>query len=175
MSYDAWFKIIIFGDESPGKTMFIQKYLTNLFVSDKTMTIGVDFEVKSVSVDGQKVMLQIWDFGGEERFRFLLHTYVRGARGGMFLYDIADSSSIARIDYWLSIIRKELRAEEIFSILVVGLLPDERNDRQVAREERVEIANSKNLDGYIECNPKTGENVERAFEALTRLMLAGIK
>ncbi len=82
--YDATFKIIIFGDAGCGTTTLIQRFLTNLFVSDQTMTIGVDFEVKSLTVDGYKVKLQVWDFGGEERFRFLLSTYVRGARGVFF-------------------------------------------------------------------------------------------
>ena len=130
--YDATFKIIIFGDAGCGKTTLTQRFLTNLFVSDQTMTIGVDFEVKSLSVDEQKVKLQIWDFGGEERFRFLLPTYVRGARGGLFLYDITNYSSIAHIDDWLSVIRKEIRAEDIFPIIVVGSKADLGENREVS-------------------------------------------
>ena len=84
--YDATYKIILFGDNIfPGKTALIQRFLTNLFKSDQTMTIGVDFEVKSLTVDGQKVKLKIWDFDGEERFRFLLPTYVKGAQGSGLL------------------------------------------------------------------------------------------
>jgi len=169
--YDDTIKIIVFGDESPGKTMFIQKYLPNFFVSDKTMTVGVDFEVKSVTVDGLKVKLQVWDLGGVERWRFLLPTYVRGARGGLFLYDVTNYSSFAHIDDWLSVIRKEIRVEDRFPILAVGIVPDEECERQVTREEGIKIAKSRNLNGFIECNPKTGENVEKTFEALTRLML----
>ena len=136
------------------------------------MTVGVEYAVKSLSIDGQRVKLQIWDLDGEEvRFKFLLPTYVRGARGGLFVFDIADSSSIDHIDDWLSVIRKEFRAEEIFPILVVGLLPDERNERQVTREDGEKIAKTRNLNGYFECNPKTGVYVEKAFEALTSLML----
>jgi len=172
--YDDTIKIIVFGDESVDKykTSLIQRFLTNLFVSDQTMTIGVDFEVKSLSVDGQKIKLQIWDFGGAERLRFLLPTYVRGARGGLFVYDITNYSSIAHIDDWLSVIRKENRAEDIFPILVVGILPDESEERQVTTEQGTKLAESRNLNGFIECNLKTGENVEKAFEALTRLILA---
>jgi len=146
--YDATFKIIIFGDAGTGKTTLTQRFLTELFKSDQTMTIGVDFEVKSLTVDERKVKLQIWDFGGEERFRFLLPTYVRGARGGLFLYDITNFSSIAHIDDWLSVIRKEIRAEDIFPIIVVG-----------GKADLVE----------------RGENVEKTFEALTRLMLNDAK
>ncbi len=169
--YDATFKIIIFGDAGCGKTTLTQRFLTNLFVSDQTMTIGVDFEVKSLSVDVQKVKLQIWDFGGEERFRFLLPTYVRGARGGLFLYDITNYSSIAHIDDWLSVIRKEIRAEDIFPIIVVGGKADLVENREVSSADGIKIAKSRNVNGFIETSSKTGENVEKAFEALTRLML----
>ena len=169
--YDATFKIIIFGDAGCGKTTLTQRFLTNLFVSDQTMTIGVDFEVKSLTVDEQKVKLQIWDFGGEERFRFLLPTYVRGARGGLFLYDITNFSSIAHIDDWLSVIRKEIRAEDAFPIIAVGGKADLVESREVSSEEGIKIAKSRNVNGFIETSSKSGENVEKTFEALTRLML----
>jgi len=173
--YDATFKIIIFGDAGCGKTTLTQRFLTNLFVSDSKMTIGVDFEVKSLEVDKQKVKLQIWDFGGEERFRFLLPTYVRGARGGLFLFDITNYSSIAHIDDWLSVIRKEIRAEDVFPIIVVGGKADLAENREISAEEGIKIAKSRNVDGFIETSSKTGENVEKAFEALTSLMLNNSK
>ena len=173
--YDATFKIIIFGDAGCGKTTLTQRFLTNLFVSDQTMTIGVDFEVKSLTVDEQKVKLQIWDFGGEERFRFLLPTYVRGARGGLFLYDITNFSSIAHIDDWLSVIRKEIRAEDAFPIIAVGGKADLVESREVSSEEGIKIAKSRNVNGFIETSSKSGENVEKTFEALTRLMLKEAK
>ena len=173
--YDATFKIIIFGDAGCGKTTLTQRFLTNLFVSDQTMTIGVDFEVKSLTVDEQKIKLQIWDFGGEERFRFLLPTYVRGARGGLFLYDITNFSSIAHIDDWLSVIRKEIRAEDTFPIIAVGGKADLVESREVSSEEGIKIAKSRNVNGFIETSSKSGENVEKTFEALTRLMLREAK
>ena len=169
--YDATFKIIIFGDAGTGKTTLTQRFLTELFVSDQTMTIGVDFEVKSLTVEEQKVKLQIWDFGGEERFRFLLPTYVRGARGGLFIYDITNFSSIAHIDDWLSVIRKEIRAEDVFPIIVVGSKADLVESREVSSAEGIKIAKSRNVNGFIETSSKTGENVEKTFKALTGLML----
>jgi len=248
--YDATFKIVIFGDAGCGKQNLTQRFLTNLFASDSIMTIGVDFEVKSLVINKRKVKLQIWDFGGEERFRFLLPTYVRGARGGLFCYDVTNYSSLAHIDDWLTVIKKEIRIEDQFPILVVGLIPDiseERefdilnkciycrrglhrpgkkytsggicikelrfccecykrfrgkslddlspsevktiqknikrfsiiddasiidvNEREVPVEEAIKIAKSRGVDGFIECNIKTGENVEKVFEALTGLML----
>jgi len=170
--YDATFKIMVFGDNFPsGKTVLIQRFLTNLFVSDQTMTIGVDYEVKSLIVDGHKVKLQIWDFGGEERFRFLLPTYVRGARGGLFVYDVSNYATLAHMSDWLRVIRKEIRKDDVFPIICVGIITDESKEREVQVEEGMKVAKSLKVDGFIECNPKTGENVVEAFETLTRMML----
>jgi len=169
--YDATLRIIIFGDFFEERQALFEKFLTNLFESDKTMTVGIDFKVKSLIVDGYKIKLQVDDFGGEERFKLLLPTYTRAARGGLFVYDVTNYSSLAHIDDWLSIIRKELSAEDKFPILEVGIVPDEMCERQVSAEEGIKIAKSRKLNGFIECNLKTGKNVEKAFQAITKLML----
>ena len=147
--YDATYKVVIFGDAGTGKTTLTQRFLTNLFKSDSQMTIGVDFEVKSLEVSEKKVKLQIWDFGGEERFRFLLPTYVRGANGALFMYDITNYSSLAHIDDWLIIVRKEIRVEDTFPIIVVGGKADLIEDREISGEEGINIARSRGVDGFI--------------------------
>ncbi len=170
--YDATYKVVIFGDAGCGKTTLTQRFLTNLFKSDTKMTIGVDFEVKSLEVNGKKVKLQIWDFGGEERFRFLLPTYVRGATGALFMYDVTNYASLAHIDDWLLIVRKEINSEQdTFPIIVVGGKADLVDDREVTGEEGLNIAKSRGVNGFIECSAKSGENVEQTFDGLTRVMM----
>jgi Ras-related protein Rab-8A len=166
--YDATYKIVIFGDAGCGKTTLTQRFLTDLFKSDSKMTIGVEFQVKSIEVEGKKVKLQIWDFGGEERFRFLLPTYIRGANGGFFMYDVTNYSSVAHIDDWLMVLRQG--SELKFPLLVVGGKAD-LPEREVTSTEAIKIAMSRDTDGFIECSSKTGENVETLFTALTRMML----
>jgi len=126
--YDAILKMVIFGEPEVVKSKLTQRFLTKLFTSDSKMTIGVDFEVKSVEIDGKRVKLQIWDFEGQERFKFLLSTYARGARGGLFVYDVNKESSLTSIDEWLTIIRKEINAEERFPIIIVGIINVIRNN-----------------------------------------------
>jgi len=171
LGYDATFKVVLFGEPEVDKANLTQRYLTNLFVSDSKMTIGVDFEVKSVDVGDKKVKLQIWDFGGEKRFRFLLPTYVRGAKGGLFMYDVNNKSSLSSIDEWLLVITKEITPEDEFPVIAVGIVSDKVNNRQVSTEEGIKIAKSRGLDGFIECSVETGENIEEVFEALARLMI----
>ncbi|GAG31063.1 unnamed protein product, partial [marine sediment metagenome] len=155
-----------------GKTTLTQRFLTNLFKSDTKMTIGVDFEVKSLEINEKKVKLQIWDFGGEERFRFLLPTYVRGANGGIFMFDVTNYSSLAHIDDWLLVIRKDIKTtQDTFPIIVAGGKADLVDDREVTGDEGINIAKSRGVDGFIECSSKTGENVEQTFDALTSIMM----
>jgi len=167
--YDAIFKVIIFGDAGSGKTTLMKRYMTNRFISDTKMTIGVDFEIKTIMFDGKTIKLQIWDFGGEERFRFLLPKYIRGAGGGIFMYDITNYSSLIHVDDWLSVV------EEVghqFPIILVGGKLDLEENRQVSKQEGIEMAQTRKLKQLIECSSKTGENVELIFNTITRLMIS---
>ena len=132
------------------------------------MTIGVDFEIKTIVVNRKTIKLQIWDFGGEERFRFLLPRYIRGAGGGIFMYDITNYSSLAHVDDWLSVVAE---VEEEFPIILVGGKLDLERERKVSKQEGIKIAKSRKLNTLIECSSKTGENVELIFSTIAKLML----
>jgi small GTP-binding protein len=169
----ATFKVVVLGDLNPGKSYLTENYLTNFLSLDTKMTIGVDFGTKSWVINGKKVKLHIWDFGSKKRFKSLLPTYVRGASGALFIFNTANSSSLAHIDDWLYILRKEMKSEQdAFPIIVVGIVLESQEDRQISSKVAINIAKSRHVEGYIECNPITGENVEEMFEALTRLMAA---
>ena len=71
----------------------------------------------------------------------------------------------------INIAGPKLAGKPILIIIVVGIVSESEGDREILAEEGIRIALSNNTDGFIECSPRTGENVEEAFEALTRLML----
>jgi len=162
------FKVVIFGDAGSGKTTLTKRFLTRAFIPDRCMTIGVDFEYKSLIVDNKNVKLMIWDFAGEERFRFIFPHYIAGARGGILMYDITDYSSFLHVANWLSIANG---AKKTFPILLIGAKSDLGFMRKVTPEEGKEIARKFKLNLFIECSSKTGENVEKSFMKLTKLML----
>jgi len=172
MIYSAAFKVCIFGDPGVGKTSLTYRYITNRFIQDAKKTIGVDIVAKDVKINNYKVKLQIWDFGGDERFKIFFPTFARGSSGGIFMYDITRKSSLDKIEEWLNIFKKNLTKEESqIIILGVGGKKDLDYNREITLENAENLALKHNIFEIIECSAKTGENVEKIFESITYKML----
>lgn len=168
----AKFKVCVFGDGGVGKTTLVNRYLTGLFSSDFKITIGADFYLKKLEIDGKDVTLQIWDFCGEQKFRFLLPSYVSGSSGGIFMYDITRYSSIVSADNWLNVFRKSFERNEIdIPLLCVGGKLDLESKRSVSSDVVSEIVKKYNFFDFIECSAKTGKNVEEIFRSLSQKMI----
>ena len=170
------FKICVFGDGGVGKTALVNRYLTGLFKSDYKITIGADFFMKKLEIDDMQVTLQIWDFAGEERFRFLLPRYLEGSNGGIFMYDITRYSSILSIYDWLEVIKKTFEKDKIdIPLMIVGGKLDLELKRSISIEQALEIATKNNITEMIECSSKTGENIEELFVKITQIMMDRIE
>jgi len=169
---DFRFKHLILGDSTVGKTSLTIKYISGSFLEDLRLTIGVDFYNKSLIYNDKRVRLQIWDFAGEQRFRFLLPKYCKGANSAFFLYDITKLTSLEHLPDWLTIIRK---SEGDIPIVLIGSKLDLHEERKVSRDEGIKAASKYNLSSYIELSSKTGENVEEAFRIMTKILLERFK
>ena len=133
------------------------------------MTLGVDFHLKAIEANGEMVKLQIWDFAGEERFRFLFPSYIRGANGAVFMYDITNYGSLAHVDNWFEIVENEIDYD--LPIVFVGGKTDLRHLKEVSTRKAMELALTKGANGFIECSSKNGENIHKIFDLLTKLIL----
>ncbi|UCD00872.1 MAG: GTP-binding protein [Promethearchaeota archaeon] len=165
--YDYTFKMLMLGDASVGKTSLTIRYISGYFQEDLKLTIGVDFYSKTTTFKDKKVKLQIWDFGGEERFRFLLSQYCKGANGAFFLYDITNQVSLDHLPDWTQIIREH--AGDI-PIMLIGSKLDLDEFRAVPRDDGILAAKKYNLASFVELSSKTGENVEEAFDVITEIL-----
>ncbi|NWX02493.1 RASEF protein, partial [Caloenas nicobarica] len=77
------------GDRGTGKSSFLLRLCDNKFRGDISSTLGVDFQIKQLLVDGEQTTLQIWDTAGQERYRSIAQSYFRKAQGVLLLYDIS--------------------------------------------------------------------------------------
>ena len=171
MSKPIVLKVLTAGEGGVGKTTLLHRYVEGKFSSETKMTIGVEFFLKELNIDGQKVMLQLWDFGGQERFRFLLESYVIGARGALLMFDLTRTMTLENIDQWVQIVRKE---DPELPILFLGSKSDLDNDICVEEDYIEEFKHQFNLYDFLRISSKTGENVEYSFENLTRQILKRI-
>lgn len=166
--YDAIFKVIIFGDAGCGKTTLRKRFMTNKFISSSQQTIGVDFETTVIKMNGSVVKLLIWDFAGEEKFRFIFPQYIYGASGGILMYDVTNYSSFSHVGEWISVINE---TSENFPIILLGSKSDLDSYREISRRDGERMAEAMGLNEFMECSSKTGENVKKSFSQLTSLML----
>ena len=58
-------KLIVIGDCAVGKTNILMRYCENVYKTNSTATIGVDFKVKSIQIGQTKLKMQIWDTAGQ--------------------------------------------------------------------------------------------------------------
>jgi small GTP-binding protein len=138
------------------------------FIEDTRMTIGVEFFLLNLNVDGIDCNLQLWDFGGQERFRFMLDSYVMGAKGAVLLYDLTRMKTLDKIEEWVTICRKH---DPELPILFGGTKADRVEDLSVDDEYAKEFMKPLNLFEHIRLSSKTGENTIKAFEMLVRKIM----
>ena len=168
----AAFKICIFGDGGVGKTTLMRRFLTGRVDLETKMTIGLDIGMKVMELDEHDITLQIWDFAGEERFRFFLPSYSLGASGGIFMFDITRPSSLHNIEEWLTVFNPHPNDSSIKTpILMVGGKSDLESQRGILYEEGRLISEKNKFERYFECSSINSENVEAVFENLARLMM----
>jgi len=169
--YDHLFKLLIIGDSGVGKSSLLLRFADNTFTGNYITTIGVDFKIRSVEVNGEKVKLQIWDTAGQERFRTITSTYYRGTHGVIVVYDVSNGESFANVKRWLHEIEQNC---EVVNSILVGNKNDAPEQKVVLTEDAQRFANQMNIQ-LFETSAKDNINVEEMFMAITRQVLRSKK
>ena len=154
------FKLLLIGDSGVGKSCLLLRFADDTFSDSYISTIGVDFKIRTVEMEGKTVKLQIWDTAGQERFKTITSSYYRGAHGIIVVYDVTDAESFNNVKVWLSEIDKY--ASEGVNKLLVGNKSDLTAKKVVSYQTAKEFADSMGMD-FLETSARNATNVEKAF------------
>ncbi|CAH8462744.1 unnamed protein product [Schistosoma turkestanicum] len=140
--YDYLLKLLLIGDSGVGKSCLLLRFADETFNETYISTIGVDFKIRTLEINGKVVKLQIWDTAGQERFRTITSSYYRGAQGIMIVYDITDKSTFDHVENWLLEIGSN--AKDQISRILIGNKCD-LNDRRAVKYEDAQVCKTTHL------------------------------
>ncbi|KAJ9630850.1 ras GTPase [Taxawa tesnikishii (nom. ined.)] len=163
--YDYLFKLLLIGDSGVGKSCLLLRFADDTYTESYISTIGVDFKIRTIELDGKTVKLQIWDTAGQERFRTITSSYYRGAHGICVVYDVTDMDSFNNVKQWLQEIDRY--ATEGVNKLLVGNKSDMEDKKVVEYTVAKEFADSLGIP-FLETSAKNASNVEQAFLTMAR-------
>ncbi|KAL8203329.1 UNVERIFIED_CONTAM: hypothetical protein K2H54_048901 [Gekko kuhli] len=170
-SSEKAYKIVLAGDAAVGKSSFLLRLCKNEFRGNTSATLGVDFQMKRLIVDGEPTVLQLWDTAGQERFRSIAKSYFRRADGVLLLYDVTCEKSFLNVREWIDMI--EDATHENIPIMVVGNKADlrpvayEQGDKCVPVNYGEKLAMAYNA-LFCETSAKDGSNIVEAVLHLAR-------
>ncbi|KAM6216231.1 EF-hand calcium-binding domain-containing protein 4B-like [Rhynchocyon petersi] len=164
---DRLFKIVFVGNSNVGKTSFLRRFCEDRFSPGMTATVGIDYRVKTVTVDDSQVAVQLWDTAGQERYRCITQQFFRKADGVIVMYDLTAKQSFLSVRQWLSSV-EEAVGDQI-PVLLLGNKIDNEKEREVPRALGEQLAKENSLIFY-ECSAYTGHNAKESVLHLARIL-----
>lgn len=169
--YDYLFKVLLIGDISVGKSSIFNRFGSNTYEDNYKSTIGVDFlTIVLDNVPGtkrEKLMIQLWDTAGQEKFKTITRTYFKGAHGAIIVYDITNRDSYNNVHNWIQDVEKYSTLG--IAKLLIGNKCDDDVNRKVTFDEGKEMADMYEMQ-FFETSAKNNKNIQQSFDTLTKKM-----
>ena len=162
----ARLKIISMGDSGVGKSCLIKRYCEDKFVSKHVATIGIDFGVKPVTIDGAgQARVNFFDFAGGAEYLEIRNEFYKDAQGVLLVFDVASAKSLEALGGWLKEGGQAGMAKP--ALVLCGNKTDSaKSKREVSEADARRWAGAHGGMAYFETSAKEGDNVARAFDKL---------
>ena len=134
-------KIALLGDSNTGKTSFIN-VLNGKSIDDMTSTIGICDTIFYAYINNEKYKIKIVDTAGQENYRSIVSSYIKGMDGLLLFIDVTNKKSFKSLDYWKNFINDNNLSKEI---LLLGNKIDESDIRETRKNEVREYAENNNI------------------------------
>ncbi|POW02413.1 hypothetical protein PSHT_12132 [Puccinia striiformis] len=170
--YDFLIKLLLIGDSGVGKSCLLLRFCDDAYTPSFITTIGIDFKIRTIELDGKRIKLQIWDTAGQERFRTITTAYYRGAMGILLVYDVTDEKSFENIRNWHANI--DQHASEGVNKILIGNKSDSVDKKIVQENQGREFAAELGI-SFMETSAKANTNVEEAFFSLARKLTTNMR
>ena len=148
-------KILIVGDPGVGKSNFIYRYMRDKFSGSNLSTAGFEANSKEIEITDKKIILQLWDSAGQEKFKSITKNLFTRVQGIIILYDITNKQSFLNISNWIKNIKEE---DDTVPFTVAGNKCDLEMKREVPIEEATKYCDENNVD-FLETSAKENINV----------------
>lgn len=166
------FKILLLGDASVGKTALVNRFVSEKFIKDYVLTIGMEPYSKYAKIGKTQICYSLWDIAGAQQFSRMRNMFFRGSKGSLVTFDLTRKESFDNVDNWILDAEKE-SANQLY--VLIGNKNDLVKQRQVKKRDAETKAKKLNCIAYIETSALTGEMVEEAFTAMGKNLLKRTK
>ena len=109
---DITAKILILGESKVGKSSLLLRFTEGIFKETIGPTLGIDYKIKRINIEGCSVNMQLWDTAGQERFKSIVESYYNGAHGIALVFDVSDEGSFDKIKSWMVHIEEKTKEED---------------------------------------------------------------
>lgn len=165
--YDNKIKLILAGESGVGKSCIVNAFYGQKY-DESDITIGVNFKPKILDLDDRKIELDIWDTGGQERFRSIILSYFRNVHGIILVFDLTNRASFLKLEKWMNEINFFM-LDSNYKMILVGNKSDEMF-QQVNDNEINDFVKKYELE-YIRSSAKKNINIDEIFETITTNIL----
>ena len=135
-------KIILIGNSGVGKTAIINRFELDKFSKDTQSTTSSSFIIKPIDIDGKKLILNIWDTAGQEKFRSLNKLFIKNSKIIIFVYDVTVRQSFDQLNFWYELVNDEINEGVVLGLAgnKIDRIQEDNVEEEVSKEEGKNLA-----------------------------------